>query len=352
MQTFLYNVALTYDQNCNNGPVFKDKIPKRKIPQQRFDFLGFPVASRLGIPAGPLLNSKWTKLAFQTGSDICCYKTIRSEERAVNGFPNVRYLATDNMFDPKNPPKILHSRDQLPEDRSKIAITNSFGMPSKDATYLKKDIPKANAQAKNGQVLIVSIVGTDKESFIKAALLAKQCGAKVIEANFSCPNVCGKEGQLYLDEKAVETVGGDIVQALQETPLIIKVGRFESKELLEKVLIAAERAGIKAVCGINTVAVEVHTPLGAPALDAKRITSGVCGFPIRDTALAFAKDAREIITKNGLKLTLIAGGGITEPKHFDEFLKYADFAMCGTGWFNDPHIFTKWHQAQAHAGRT
>lgn len=53
------------------------------------------------------------------------------------------------------------------------------------------------------------------------------------------------------------------------------------------------------------MAVEVRDQNVQP-LDANRIKSGVCGFPIRDTALAFAKDARKIITENGLKLKLIA----------------------------------------------
>lgn len=336
---FLYNVNASYDENCAKGPVFSGEIPERKLPPKEkwFDFLGIPVASRLGIPAGPLLNSKWSNLAFQLGADICYYKTIRAEPKAVNGFPNVRYLSVE-MFDPQNPPKLLQTLDDLPEDRTKLAITNSFGMPSKGEEYLSEDIPRAMRQAKEGQALVVSVVGTDTEDFVNAARLAKKCGAKVIEANFSCPNVCSKDGQLYLDPEGVELVSKAIIQELEGTPLIIKVGRFESKELLAKTMLAAAKAGVAAISGINTVAIEVR-----PALDEKRKVSGICGYPIRDTALAFAKDAREIITNNGLKLKLIAGGGIMEKEHFDDFLQYADFAMCGTGWYNDPHIFTKRH---------
>ncbi len=343
---FLYNVNAAYDDNCESGPVFSGELPAREFPSKEgfVDFLGVPVASRLGIPAGPLLNSKWTEAAFQLGADICCYKTIRAEPKPVNGFPNVRYIDVLEMFDPKNPPKVLYALDEPPEDPSKIAITNSFGMPSKGADYLREDIPKAIAQAKEGQVLIVSVVGTDTAGFVEAALLAKNCGAKIIEANFSCPNVCSKEGQLYLDPEGVATVSHAIVEALEGIPLIIKVGRFESKEQLAKTLIAAENAGVKAVSGINTVPVEIRNQDGSPALDEKRKVSGVCGFPIRETALAFARDAREVITEKGLSLILIAGGGITEKGHFDEFLQYADFVMCATGWYGDAYIFNKWHE--------
>ena len=156
----MYDIHKTYDENCQNGPVFQGEIPGRNIPpkEEWVDFLGVKVQSRLGIPAGPLLNSKWVKLGFDLGADICLYKTIRAEPRAVNGFPNVVYIDVEEMFDPKNPPKTLQTLDHPPADSSKTAITNSFGMPSKDAAYLKEDIQTALKYAREGQVLIVSVV--------------------------------------------------------------------------------------------------------------------------------------------------------------------------------------------------
>jgi hypothetical protein len=40
-----------------------------------------------------------------------------------------------------------------------MAVTNSFGMPSRTPQYLKEDIPKAQASLKDGQMMIVSVVG-------------------------------------------------------------------------------------------------------------------------------------------------------------------------------------------------
>lgn len=343
MSVFLYDVKRTYAENCDQGPLFNGTFPERRLKPERYDFLGVAVRSRVGIPAGPLLNSKWTQLAFNSGADIAYYKTIRAEETPVNGYPNVCYLETDAQFDPLNPPASLQSRETLPEDRSKIAITNSFGMPSRGPDYLKEDIAKANGQASEGQVLIVSVVGKTKESFIQAARLAKECGAKIIEANFSCPNVKSKEGQLYLDPANVAEMSQALVEEIGQIPLIIKVGAFKDKALLEKVLVAAAGAGVRAVSGINTVAVDVYDAHGKAALG-DRLKSGVCGFPIQATALKFARDAREIINRLGLKLTLIAGGGITKPEDFKDFLEVADFATCGAGWFNDVEIFDKFHK--------
>ena len=44
-----------------------------------------------------------------------------------------------------------------------LAVTNSFGMPSRDRQFLKQDIPLANSKLKDGQVMIVSVVGTPPE---------------------------------------------------------------------------------------------------------------------------------------------------------------------------------------------
>jgi dihydroorotate dehydrogenase (NAD+) catalytic subunit len=40
-----------------------------------------------------------------------------------------------------------------------LAVTNSFGMPSRTPQYLREDIPKAQASLKEGQMMIVSVVG-------------------------------------------------------------------------------------------------------------------------------------------------------------------------------------------------
>ena len=56
-----YDVRKSYEWNYREGPVFKGPYPpKRKVPAPS-SFLGFPVASRLGIAAGPLLNSNWIR---------------------------------------------------------------------------------------------------------------------------------------------------------------------------------------------------------------------------------------------------------------------------------------------------
>jgi len=118
-------------------------------------------------------------------------------------------------------------------------------MPSKSREFLEEDIPRANEYLTEGQIMIVSVVGTasfsnDKvadstnfiRDFVETALFAKKCGAKMIEANFSCPNVTTGEGSIYQNPSSVHCIAKAIVQALgDDCPLILKVGAFKSMNL-------------------------------------------------------------------------------------------------------------------------
>ena len=96
--------------------------------------------------------------------------------------------------------------------------------------------------------------------------------------------------------------------------MILKVGRFPTKEKLCEVFLAAEEAGAAAISGINTVPARVSKKDQTPALDENRKTSGVCGYPIRATALNFAKEAREVISENDLQQMLKQESEILELK--------------------------------------
>jgi dihydroorotate dehydrogenase len=234
---------------------------------------------------------------------------------------------------------------------AELAVTNSFGMPSKSPSFLLEDIPKANASLGEGQVMVVSVVGSVRsnctfvEDFVEAALLAKHAGAKIIEANFSCPNVGKSEGCLYMSPTTVEDIGKAIASAIAPIPLIIKVGTFSSDEQMRDVFTAAAKSGIRAISGINTVSMAVVDEGGNPALGSQRLTSGICGGPIRDVALNFIQHAARIISRQKLDLTLIGVGGITLPEHFDQFLEAgANFAMTATGMMWDPYLAMRYHQ--------
>ncbi len=345
----IYDISKSYLENALNGPVFKGVIPPRALPSKEhwIDFLGFKVASRIGVPAGPLLNSKWIGFAAAFGYDILCYKTIRSFEYLGHSVPNIIYVDAKQPLDVHKLPLHLVESSGPPRDLTSIGITNSFGMPSRPPESLREDIPLAQSSLREGQVMIVSIVGTPPcalqpqpfiDNFIDTASLAKECGAQIVEANFSCPNVSTGEGCLYYNPDAVYSISKKLVQVLGSIPLILKVGVFPDDVMMEKTFLAAAKAGVRAISGINTISMKVLKANGQLALGPQRATSGICGSPIREAALEFIRKAHGINKKHHLGLTLIATGGITLPEHFNEFLEYAEAAMTATGMMWDPYL--------------
>lgn len=336
----IYDIEKDYKENLESGPVFDRSLPQRVWPDEKdwIDFLGIRVASPLGVPAGPLLNSQWTTLAAELGFDIVTYKTIRSHAYLGHPLPNVI-------------PVVEREKGVVQKSESHtLSITNSFGMPSMSPEYLQTDIAKAKAALKKGQLLIVSVVGSSDdmvEDFVRTALIAKVAGAEVIEANFSCPNVSSKEGCLYTDPENAFKVASAIVKAIHPLPLIIKVGKYPSQELLQKVLLALTRAGVRAICGLNSISMRVVDDQGAPILGKGREFSGICGDMIRPSAIEFVNDASRIITKEKLGLELIGCGGITHSSHFDAFLQAgAKIATTATGMMWDPYLATNWHKGK------
>ena len=97
-----YDVNRTYEDNYLQGPfgafaeVLKSDADadasEQSTQSQPFDqaeeFLGFRVNLPFGIPAGPLLNERFTTAAFRMGFDLAVYKTVRSRAWGCNAFPS------------------------------------------------------------------------------------------------------------------------------------------------------------------------------------------------------------------------------------------------------------------------
>jgi len=343
----IYDIHKTWAENAIEGPFFKGTIPKR--PESKpFDFLGYKVNSPLGVPSGPLLNSRWIALAGKLGFDIPAYKTIRSYAHPSHALPNVVFVK------PVGPHKAI-SIDEPTESISDLSITNSFGNPSKSPDFLLEDIARANASLSKGQVMIVSVYGTPNQGvsfcddFVRAAVLAKEAGAKIIEANFSCPNVDKAEGILYMSPDTVYEFTKKISDAIKPIPFLMKVGIFPNEQLMKEVFIAAARGGARGVAGINTLSMEVLDKHGKPALGESRRTAGVCGGAIRGQAHHFIHKAAEIIRQEKLAMVLLGCGGIMRPEHFTEFLDLgAQVAMSATGMMWDPYLALRYHQMRKH----
>jgi dihydroorotate dehydrogenase len=233
-----------------------------------------------------------------------------------------------------------------PTSMREITITNSFGMPSQQPAIWQDDVALARKKIRNGQVLIVSVVGTEREgesiseNFSRAASMAKEAGAMAIEVNFSCPNVKGTEGQIFQNPQSAET----IIRAVRDSigpqiPLIVKIGYLDNDQEAQGIIRAIGHHA-NAISAINTLSATVINPEGKPALPGPgREKSGICGNGIRSAALGVISRLSKNITGLGVPLALIGVGGLMTVEDFELFRNAgADFAMTATGAMWDPFL--------------
>ncbi len=349
----VYAIEKSYDENYLEGPVFHGRIPKTIPEPPPVSFLGISSNSRLGIPAGPLLNSEWIGFYARMGFDLLVYKTVRTHAHPSYSAPNCLYVSVSGDLTPEalSTPLIGIPRIE-PGSMRDITITNSFGMPSQDPSVWQKDVALARTKIGRGQVLIVSVVGTERggesigDNFARAAKMAAEAGAMAIEMNFSCPNVKGSEGQLFQDPQAAGEIARRVRRELgTSTPLIAKVGYIES-DIAARELVRAVAPHLDGIAAINTLSATIINPEGRPALPGEgRERSGVCGNGIRKAALGVVSRLAREISSQKLSLSLIGVGGIMTVEDVDLFLSAgADFAMTATGAMWDP--FLAYHMKQ------
>src|SRR5262245_8183552 len=84
-----YHRSHTYRWNYDQAP---DPPASIEVPPVagNWTFCGRPVASPLGIAAGPLLNGRWILYYAALGFDVLTYKTTRSRERECYPLPNLQ----------------------------------------------------------------------------------------------------------------------------------------------------------------------------------------------------------------------------------------------------------------------
>ena len=349
----VYNIERSYEDNYRDGPVFHGRIPATMPTGPAVSFLGIPANSRLGIPAGPLLNSDWIAFYAKMGFDLLVYKTVRTHAHPSYPPPNCLYVSVSGDLTPGSLSTPLIGTPRMePSSMRDITITNSFGMPSQDPSVWQEDVSRARQRIGPGQVLIVSVVGTEREresiaeNFARAAKMAKESGAHAIEVNFSCPNVKGTEGQIFQDPESAGKVARIVRKAIgPEFPLIVKVG-YIGNDVEAVALLREIGPSVNAIAAINTLSATVINPEGRPALPGTgRERSGICGNGIRKAALEVVSRISRGIGALNLPLSLIGVGGLMTVEDYDLFLSSgADFAMTATGAMWDPYL--AYHQKQ------
>ncbi|MFA6257226.1 MAG: hypothetical protein WCT29_02365 [Candidatus Paceibacterota bacterium] len=349
LYTPFYDPSKTYEENFAEGPfgVFARPTEQsfgRADGEPKYDFLGVKVNSPFGIPAGPLINSNFCKGAFEKGFDICVYKTVRSGVYPCHPFPNVLSVKIEgNLTLEKAQEKLIADNNYV----EPISITNSFGVPSREATAWQDDVKQALTYARAGQVLVLGFMGTVREGltaeefiadYALAAKQAKETGVKILETNLSCPNI-GNEGLVCYNLDMTAKVCTAIRKEIGDTPLILKVGYYKDYEDVKKLAEICKKYA-QAISAINTIPAEIVDKEGKQALPGpNRVKSGVCGASIKWAGLEMAEKLKKARTEIGAGFKIIGVGGVMTSEDFFEYRKAgADFVMSATGAMWNPHL--------------
>ena len=326
-----YDIAATYLENYECGPVL-DNAPE--VPETPLkEFLGQPVRSRFGIAAGLLLNSKWLLGYAQQGFDLLTYKTVRSRARECYPPPNWAFVNADAGEGP------VYATADLPDDPADISSAVCFGMPSMSPEFWREDIARAKTVLHDGQLLIVSVVASPEagwsaeqvaDDYAQCAAWAAEAGADGIEANYSCPNVCSAEGQVYCDASFSEMVTQTIRSAIGVTPLLLKIGVFPDSEK-QRAFLHAVADNASGITLVNGIAREVRHADGQPVFGDDYVKAGVMGRIIHEPCVTAVREARAVIDSEKLPLALAAVGGGSSAADFEDFIAAgADVVMCGS----------------------
>lgn len=352
----LYDINKSFEGNWRIGPQIPTPPPIRQYPSisKWHDWLGFKIMSRVGIPACPIMTSKGIALMSQLGFDIFTYKTIRSSAHVGHAYPNIRYINMQRPLTNADLDQIIYSVDQAPKLSEFIAIANSFGNSCLSQDEIAQDITEAKKVLRDGQVLIVSVYGeeteqrTQIEDYVYTAKFAKELGADVVEANISCPNLhllkSIKQNNLFTDMDYFYRFVRAMVEAIEPTPLLIKLGLISDNTLLRNVLINAARAGAAGITAINTISMQVCDQFNKPIFGEQRVWSGISGFPIKNLGIDFIQRVKKIKILEKLDLTIIGVGGITKAEHFSLYHDAgADISMSATGVMWNPYLGMEYH---------
>lgn len=341
-----YDPLKTYEENFNDGPfgVFGDGkiMPDEREPAN--NFLGQKIGLPFGIPAGPLLNGRFVRAAFDKGFDLCTYKTVRSRKYPCHPWPNVLAVDLPNNLTLERAEKNLIASDAYQEP---LSITNSFGVPSANPDFWQEDIKRTLGGIRPGQALIGSFQGTKQEGgnlenyvadFVLCARLLKETGIKIMEVNLSCPNE-GTANVLCYDISNVRKVTEAIKNEIGNTPLVIKIAYFKEQSLLKAL---AEEIGniIDGVAAINTIAAPIIGKDGAQALSGEgRLRSGVCGQAIKWAGLEMTARLKSLRDELGLSYAIVGVGGANSIEDYHRYiLAGADAVMSATGAMWNPYL--------------
>jgi dihydroorotate dehydrogenase len=263
-----YDWHQSYDWNYQHAP----SPPSLEEPcvAGDWDFCGLPVASPLGIAAGPLLNGRWILYYAALGFDVLTYKTVRSRFRECYSMPNLQPVDSQPL---RGPDGVLPARADM---NGSWAV--SFGMPSRAADVWRADVEATRRELPRDKILSVSVVATPEpdwtrddlaDDFARCAKWAVESGADCVEANFSCPNVSSADGQIFQQPEVAGLVAANLREAVGGKPLLLKIGHV-ADDVSATHFCRAVASHVDALVMVNCISAAVADGAGHPMFNAEK----------------------------------------------------------------------------------
>jgi dihydroorotate dehydrogenase len=333
-----YDWRQSYDWNYEHAPA----PPTFEEPpvQGRWNYCGLPVASPLGLAAGPLLNGRWILYYAVLGFDVLTYKTVRGRFRACYSMPNLQPVISSSLH---RDDAVLPTSEEM--DGSWAV---SFGMPSKDPDVWRTDVETTRRALPSHKILSVSVVATPEpdwtrddlaDDFARCAKWAVESGADCVEANFSCPNVSSADGQIFQQPEVAALVAARLREAVGRKPLLLKIGHVPDEALATDLCrLVAPHADTLVM--VNCISAGVVDATGRAMFEAQK--RGIAGEAIREGALDQVRLFARVIRRERLGLKLVGVGGIGTANHVQAHIEAGCHAVqLATAAMLDPAIGLK-----------
>lgn len=360
-----YDVNKSFEENKKKWPYgyenvkdvnneIKDLV---KEADKEYDFFWFKTKLPIWVAAGSLFNKKYMKAAAMDGFTVITWKTFRSEFRLAHKndgnhlWHNIVFLHNNNQLQESDILKQVNADVVFPEDKTKISITNSFGMGSDEPEVWSKEVEEIEGwMSENWKQTIASAVGSPQpdwttqmlaNDYAKVAKKAEDSWSRIIELNFSCPNVannsCWKEWSIYTSPEDSKIICKTVRELLNEdTKLLIKIGYWNKESYRE--LIKFVEKYIDWIVAINTIPMKVLDSEWKQALPWGLI-SGTCGNSILELSLQAVRNLTELKKEEGFNLKIIGCWWVTDSQSFFKHLEaWAEFVMCATAALFNPEL--------------
>ena len=356
----MYDANLTYEENYTNGPfpflLKENKFPKIKyLNKPKYQFLGIPLHIPFGVPAGPLINSKYVQVALDAGFCFPIYKTVRSQFWPCNSWPNILSVQSHNNFlNAKEKNEVFGTpfHENNYKESQTLSISNSFGVPSQIPQIWSEDFYSLkNYSEKLGYHIGLSFQGSKKnapsekegqklffedtqQTYEQAMNAVTQTGFHLLEVNLSCPNE--KSVPIYKNLPYAIKLLSEIKRITKQNnkiKLIAKIGVLSPEET--NYFMSESNQYIDGISAINTISADILSENKMPALGNGSISGGVCGKLILNEGLKMSNLLAETRLKLGLKkenFGLIGVGGVMNTNNFNSYLNTGvDVVQAATG---------------------